>query len=60
MVSIRNHGEEDYTELYTYTMNNWDDLMNLIEDRLFVELSNALASLENNKETITKIAKQWN
>jgi len=60
MVSIRNHGEEDYTELYTYTMNNWDDLMNLIEDRLFVELSNALASLENNKENITEIAKQWN
>jgi hypothetical protein len=41
-------------------MNNWDDLMNLIEDRLFVELSNALASLENDKETITEIAKQWN
>lgn len=60
MVSIRNHGEEDYTELYTYTMSNWDDLMNLIEDRLFVELSNALASLENDKETITEIAKQWN
>lgn len=60
MVSIRNHGEEDYTELYTYEMSNWDDLMNLIEDRLFVELSNALASLENDKETITEIAKQWN
>lgn len=60
MVSIRNHGEEDYTELYAYTMSNWDELMNLIEDRLFIELSNALASLENDKETITEIAKQWN
>lgn len=60
MVSIRNHGEEYYTELYTYTTNNWDDLMTLIEDRLFVELSNALASLENDKETVTEIAKQWN
>lgn len=60
MVSIRNHGEEDYTELYSYTMNNWDDLMNLIEDRLFTELSNALSSLERNKEAVTEIAKQWN
>lgn len=60
MVSIRNHGEEDYVELYAYTMDNWDDMMNLIEDRLFVELSNALASLERNKNTITEIAKQWN
>lgn len=60
MVSIRNHGEEEYAELYAYEMSNWDDLMNLIEDRLFVELSNALASLENDKETITEIAKQWN
>ena len=60
MVSIRNHGEEDYIELYAYTMSNWDDLMNLIEDRLFIELSNALASLEKNKETVSEIAKQWN
>lgn len=60
MVSIRNHGEEDYVELYAYTMNNWDDMMNLIEDRLFVELSNALASLERDKNTIIEIAKQWN
>lgn len=60
MVRIRNHGEEDYTELYSYYMCNWDDLMNLIEDRLFIELSNALASLERNKDTVTEIAKQWN
>ena len=60
MVSIRNHGEEHYTELYAYTMNNWDELMDRIEDRLFVELSNALASLERNKNAVTEIAKQWN
>lgn len=60
MVSIRNHGEEDYTELYAYTMSNWDELMNLIEDRLFIELSNALASLEKGKDTIKDIAKLWN
>ena len=60
MVSIRNHGEEEYYELYAYTMSNWDDLMNLIEDRLFIKLSKALASLEKNKDAVTEIAKQWN
>jgi len=60
MVSIRNHGEESYSELYAYTMSNWDDLMNLIEDRLFAKLSHALSSLEKNKDAVTEIAKQWN
>jgi hypothetical protein len=60
MVGIRNHGEEEYAELYAYEMNNWDDLMNLIEDRLFCELSNALASLEKNKGAVIEIAKSWN
>lgn len=46
--------EHEWTELYRYHMSNIDDLMNLIEDRLYKELEDAIYYVKKSRKKIAK------
>jgi len=45
----------DFHELYRYKMSNIDDLMNIIEDRLYKELKDSLYYVRESKKEIKKV-----
>lgn len=56
-----NEKEDKRTLLYEYTMNNIDDFMELISDRLFTELAKSLVCMEETIDEINELAKKkWN